>query len=57
VDCNRKKADKTPIQAHMKLLKVPKKPHARTLKYEALKPIKSWEAFLGAAYWNVDISD
>ena len=57
VDCNRKKADRTPTQAHMKLLKVPKKPHARVLKYETLKPVKSWEAFLGAAYWNVGIGD
>lgn len=57
VDCNRKKADRTPAQAHMKLLKTPKKPHAKALKYESLKPIKSWEAFLGVAYWNVGIGD
>lgn len=57
VDCNRKKADRTPAQAHMKLLKTPKKPHAKALKYESLKPIKSWEAFLGQCYWNVGIGE
>lgn len=57
VACNRKKADKTPKQAHMKLAKTPKKPHVRFFSYDTLKPVKSWEAFLGEAYWNVGIGD
>lgn len=57
VDCNRRKANRTPDQAGMKLLKKPKKPRVNCLKFEALQPVKSWEAFLGAAYWAVDIGD
>lgn len=57
VDCNRKKANRTPEQAGMKLRKKPKKPHIRTFKYDVLKPVKSWEAFLGVAYWNVGIGE
>jgi len=57
VDCNRKKADRTPVQAGMKLKKVPKKPSSRFFRYESLKPIKSWEAFLGAAYFNVELQN
>jgi hypothetical protein len=57
VDCNRKKADKTLKQAKMTLAKVPKKPPLRFFGADTLRPIKSWEAFLGAAYWNVGIGD
>lgn len=56
VDCNRKKANRTPEQAKMKLMKKPKMPHA-ALKFDSVKPVKSWEAFLGEAYWNVGIGD
>ena len=55
--CNQKKADKTPKQAKMRLAKVPKKPPLRCFGAGTTKPIKSWEAFLGAAYWNVGIGD
>lgn len=57
VECNRRKADRTPKQAGMKLRKIPKKPHIRFFRYDTLKPVKSWEAFLGEAYWNVGIGD
>ena len=57
VECNRRKADKTPKQAKMTLRKTPKKPHIRFFRYDTLKPVKSWEAFLGEAYWNVGIGD
>lgn len=57
VDCNRKKADKTPKQANMKLLKEPKKPDMSVFRFDTIKPVKSWEAFLGEAYWNVGIGD
>jgi 5-methylcytosine-specific restriction endonuclease McrA len=55
--CNQRKADRTPKQAKMKLAKVPKKPPIRAFGAGHTKPIKSWEAFLGAAYWNVGIGD
>lgn len=57
VACNAKKADRTPDQAKMKLLTVPKKPKINLFKCDFTRPIKSWEAFLGAAYWNVGIGD
>jgi 5-methylcytosine-specific restriction endonuclease McrA len=57
VTCNRKKANRTPSQAKMKLMKVPKKPHLKALKFDTLKPVKSWCAFLGAAYWSIGLEN
>jgi len=57
VACNSFKANRTPVQAGMKLRKPAKKPHMRIVRYDTLKPVKSWEAFLGEAYWNVGIGD
>ena len=57
VECNSRKANRTPEQARMTLRKQPKKPHMRLIRYEGMKPVKSWEAFLGEAYWTVGIGD
>lgn len=57
VDCNRKKADRTPKQAGMKLLSEPKKPDASLFRFDVTKPVKSWGQFLDLSYWNVDISE
>ncbi len=57
VDCNRKKADKSLKQANMKLRSVPKKPESNMFRYDTMKPVKSWEAFLGAAYWNCELEN
>lgn len=57
VSCNRKKADKTPKQAGMKLLKEPKRPETHLFKFDTHKPIKSWEAFIGTAYWSVELEN
>lgn len=57
VDCNARKANRTPEEAGMKLLSEPKKPRTHLFRYDSLKPVKSWEAFLGQAYWNVGIGD
>lgn len=57
VKCNRKKADRTPEQAGMKLLTKPKKPDVSVMKFETFKPVKSWQAFLGEMYWNVSIEE
>jgi len=53
--CNAFKADRTPKQAHMKLLKTPTKPDVRYFKCDLTHKVKSWEAFLGQAYWNVEL--
>ena len=58
IRCNSKKADRTPQQAGMTLLRLPRKPTALEL---GLKIIpngdvpKSWEDFLGKMYWNTEI--
>lgn len=56
VECNKRKADKTPEEAKMPPRKVPKKPS-----WKALSQIhprarrESWEQFLGRAYWEVEL--
>ena len=57
VDCNRRKADRTPLQANMKLMKESKKPEAHLYKFDTIIPIKSWESFLGNAYWSVELEN
>ena len=57
VKCNRKKADRTPSQAGMRLLSTPKKPDTNLFKYDTVVPIESWRAFLGAAYMNVELEN
>ena len=58
VSCNSRKANRTPKQANMTLAKQPVKPRMSVLSnFGSLKKVKSWEAFLGEAYWNVSIGD
>lgn len=57
VDCNRRKADRTPQQAGMKLRSVPHKPTTNVFRYDTVVPIKSWEAFLGESFWNVELDN
>lgn len=57
VNCNKRKANRTPEQANMKLLTVPKKPKMALFKCDFNKPIKSWEAFLGTAYWSCPLDN
>jgi 5-methylcytosine-specific restriction endonuclease McrA len=52
-DCNRKKADRTPEQARMKLLKQPYKP--KFTLYRGDYRCKSWEQILGVAYWETEL--
>lgn len=58
VDCNKRKADKTPEQAGMKLRRIPKKPSWKTLMQVNPKLHReSWEAFLSRAYWDVALEE
>lgn len=57
VSCNSKKANRTPEEAHMKLLRKPKRPRVPLFRVDHLKKIESWEAFLGEMYWSVSIED
>jgi 5-methylcytosine-specific restriction endonuclease McrA len=54
-DCNRKKADRTPKECGMVLRSVPKKP--RFTFYKGDYRCKSWEAILGAAYWEIELDN
>lgn len=57
VECNRKKANRTPRQANMKLMKEPRKPPVSYFRFDTLKPIKTWAQFLGEAYHNVELEN
>jgi len=55
-ECNKRKADRTPEQAGMKLRKTPKKPNWKTLVQVPPKNrCESWEHFLARAYWDVEL--
>jgi len=65
VPCNDKKANRTPEEAGMRLLKEPHVPSAeevrrgylhRVVSRISTKPL-SWEAFLGELYWTVELKD
>lgn len=57
VECNARKANRTPDEANMILHTVPKKPKANLFRADLIKPIKSWQSFLGIAYWEVPLQD
>ncbi|GJM45577.1 MAG: restriction endonuclease [Gemmatimonadota bacterium] len=56
VDCNRRKAHRTPEQAHMRLMKKPVQPSwtPRHL-FHGMPRRASWEKIVGHAYWNVNL--
>lgn len=53
VRCNLKKAGRTPQEAGMRLLKTPAKPKSNL--FVTTVKVKSWEAFLGEAYWMTEL--
>lgn len=56
VECNKRKANRTPAEANMKLKKVPKKPTWKSLAQLNPRDRKlSWESFLSEAYWEVEL--
>ncbi len=57
VDCNRRKGNRTPEQAHMHMIRKPKKPHWRPfIEISFVKTMDhSWRHFLDLAYWNVEL--
>ena len=68
VECNHRKRDRTPAQAHMKLIRKPFQPTVADLRLNPAdrikmqiirRPPKTWEQFLGKfisdMYWNVGI--
>lgn len=62
IECNRRKGGRTPKQAHMHLVKVPRRPEwtplygfpFRSLAYEEWRPFLS---MVDASYWNTELED
>ncbi len=57
VDCNSRKANRTPEQAAMKLRRPPFRPMWRPLYASNGIRIESWSRFLSEAYWNVTLEE
>jgi 5-methylcytosine-specific restriction endonuclease McrA len=56
LECNKRKSNRTPDEAKMVLRKAPRKPSWKMLAQVHPKQRReSWEAFLGRAYWNIEL--
>ena len=55
IDCNTRKANRTPEQAHMPLLGKPTRPLWNPLYAPHGVRIESWSKFVSEAYWNVEL--
>lgn len=56
VACNKRKADRSPAQAGLRLRKVPRKPSWKALiQVPSRERRESWEAFLSRAYWEIEL--
>jgi 5-methylcytosine-specific restriction endonuclease McrA len=55
IDCNHRKADRTPQQADMKLRKAPARPSWKPLYARHTMRIESWSKFISETYWNVPL--
>ncbi|HXV76196.1 MAG TPA: HNH endonuclease [Candidatus Polarisedimenticolaceae bacterium] len=59
IPCNTRKGDRTPVEAHMRLVRRPKKPAGHPmLRANWIGPCPDeWKTFLDEAYWNVELHD
>jgi 5-methylcytosine-specific restriction endonuclease McrA len=55
LDCNKRKDDRTPEKAGMKLRKPPVRPVWKPLYAAHRERIESWAKFVSEAYWNVEL--
>lgn len=55
IDCNKKKADRTPAQAKMKLKKEPILPTWRPVYADHRVRLESWTKFISEVYWNAEL--
>jgi 5-methylcytosine-specific restriction endonuclease McrA len=55
VTCNKRKADRTPQQAGLKLRHVPVRPLWKPMYARHSVRIESWSKFVSEAYWNVSL--
>ena len=57
IDCNARKADRTPEQARMPLRRKPVRPHWKPLYASHGHRIDSWSRFVSEAYWTVELDE
>ncbi|QDU38815.1 CRISPR-associated endonuclease Cas9 [Maioricimonas rarisocia] len=57
VDCNARKANRTPEQAHMRLRKKPARPNWKPVYAAYGVTVDSWTKFISEAYWNVQLDE
>ncbi len=57
LDCNARKANRTPERANMPLLRKPERPAWRPMYVWHNVRIASWSKFLSEAYWNVELEE
>lgn len=57
IECNSRKANRTPEQANMPLRKLPVRPLWNPLYAPHGVRIQSWSKFVSEAYWNVELED
>jgi 5-methylcytosine-specific restriction endonuclease McrA len=55
--CNKRKADRTPEQAGVRLKKPPVRPRWKPLYALESVRIESWSKFVSEAYWNVELEE
>ncbi|MBI86285.1 MAG: restriction endonuclease [Planctomycetaceae bacterium] len=55
LNCNKRKADRIPQQANMRLRNVPGRPRWKPLYAPQDVRIESWAKFVSEAYWNVEL--
>ena len=57
IDCNARKADRTPEQARMPLRSKPVRPTWRPLYAARGVRMESWSRFISESYWNVELQE
>lgn len=57
VACNKRKANRTPAQAHMHLHRKPVKPTWKPIYADHTVRIASWSKFISDAYWSVELQE
>ncbi|KAB2674584.1 MAG: HNH endonuclease [Verrucomicrobia bacterium] len=59
IPCNTRKANRTPAEAGLRLVRKPKRPKWRPFMQVNLGPSvhESWKHFLDIAYWNVELGE
>lgn len=59
IQCNTRKANRTPAEAGMRLIRKPKRPKWRPFVNVTISAVvhESWKHFLDLAYWNVELGE